>query len=124
FVVQLLTRWVQHLPITELEIMTVAFAVMNILIYFFWWEKPVGICCHICIQKEDSGTIVVSEHKGILDIQAMEPLTETAVSFDDQIVQILPKQRMHSFGAWLQITIVSFTAGNLQCPLGRKLKVL
>ncbi|KIK51325.1 hypothetical protein GYMLUDRAFT_103741, partial [Collybiopsis luxurians FD-317 M1] len=34
FVVQLLARKARRLPITELEIMMVAFAAMNVLIYF------------------------------------------------------------------------------------------
>ncbi|KIK61493.1 hypothetical protein GYMLUDRAFT_166351 [Collybiopsis luxurians FD-317 M1] len=54
FIVQLLARLAQRLPITELEIMTVAFAAMNVLVYFFWWNKPLGVSCHIRIQDESA----------------------------------------------------------------------
>ena len=59
FMVQLLARLTQHLPITELEIMTVAFAAMNILIYFFWWDKPMGVKCHVRLQSRHSVAAVV-----------------------------------------------------------------
>ncbi|KIK51331.1 hypothetical protein GYMLUDRAFT_234210 [Collybiopsis luxurians FD-317 M1] len=52
FVVQLLARWVQHLPITKLEIMTFAFAVMDVLIYCFWWNKPQGVRCHVRVPDQ------------------------------------------------------------------------
>ncbi|KIK51321.1 hypothetical protein GYMLUDRAFT_181581 [Collybiopsis luxurians FD-317 M1] len=54
FVVQLLARKARRLPITELEIMTVAFAAMSILIYFFWWDKPLGVGCHIRLQEHEN----------------------------------------------------------------------
>ncbi|KIK61496.1 hypothetical protein GYMLUDRAFT_225169 [Collybiopsis luxurians FD-317 M1] len=56
FVVQLLARLAQRLPITELETMTAAFAAMNVLLYFFWWNKPLGVTCHIRIQDESVAT--------------------------------------------------------------------
>lgn len=42
FVVQLSARWAERLPVTELETMTLAYAVLNVLLYFFWWDKPQG----------------------------------------------------------------------------------
>ncbi|KAF5366085.1 hypothetical protein D9757_012383 [Collybiopsis confluens] len=51
FVVQLCARWATNLPITELEVMTLAFAAMNVPIYFFWWNKPLGVGVPIRIQR-------------------------------------------------------------------------
>ncbi|KIK52157.1 hypothetical protein GYMLUDRAFT_265520 [Collybiopsis luxurians FD-317 M1] len=51
FVVQLFARWAEDLPVTELEVMTLAFAAMNVLMYFFWWDKPQGVGCHIRVQR-------------------------------------------------------------------------
>ncbi|KAF9063170.1 hypothetical protein BDP27DRAFT_1232520 [Rhodocollybia butyracea] len=50
-VIQLLARVAQGLPTTELEIMTTAFVFMNVLFYFFWWNKPQGVGCPIRIQR-------------------------------------------------------------------------
>ncbi|KAE9405724.1 hypothetical protein BT96DRAFT_988230 [Gymnopus androsaceus JB14] len=52
FVVQLLARYAETLPITELEIMTVAFAAMNFIIHLCWWNKPQGVGCPIRTYKQ------------------------------------------------------------------------
>ncbi|KAJ7700415.1 hypothetical protein B0H17DRAFT_925594, partial [Mycena rosella] len=43
FTTQCLARVHQHLPITELEIATLAFAVINIFIWGLWWKKPLDV---------------------------------------------------------------------------------
>ncbi|KAJ7130480.1 hypothetical protein C8R44DRAFT_614235, partial [Mycena epipterygia] len=43
FGTQCLARLHQHLPITQLEVATLAFAVVNILIWSLWWAKPLGV---------------------------------------------------------------------------------
>lgn len=43
FVTQCIARYVQGLAITELEIITLAFATLNGLMYFFWWDKPLAV---------------------------------------------------------------------------------
>lgn len=40
FVVQCIARTFQHLPITELELVTLAFATLNFITYWLWWNKP------------------------------------------------------------------------------------
>ncbi|KAJ7704545.1 hypothetical protein B0H17DRAFT_13449, partial [Mycena rosella] len=43
FTVQCLARFSQHLPVTELEVTTLAFAVVNIFIWLLWWSKPLDV---------------------------------------------------------------------------------
>ncbi|KAF7356036.1 hypothetical protein MVEN_00933300 [Mycena venus] len=43
FATQCLARLHQHLAITELEVATLAFAVVNILIWLLWWDKPLDV---------------------------------------------------------------------------------
>ncbi|KAH9958498.1 hypothetical protein BC827DRAFT_1371008 [Russula dissimulans] len=43
FVTQCIARGVQGLPITELELATVAFAALNFVMYLLWWEKPLNL---------------------------------------------------------------------------------
>jgi len=43
FVTQCIARVVQRLPITELELVTIAFATLNVVIYFMWWHKPLNV---------------------------------------------------------------------------------
>ena len=43
FVMQCIARGVEHLPVTHLEIVTLAYAAMNFVIYIFWWNKPLNV---------------------------------------------------------------------------------
>ena len=43
FVMQCIARAVEHLPVTHLEIVTLAYAAMNFVIYIFWWNKPLNV---------------------------------------------------------------------------------
>ena len=43
FLMQCMARVREHLPITHLEIVTLAYAVMNFAIYIFWWYKPLNV---------------------------------------------------------------------------------
>ena len=43
FVMQCIARGIKHLPVTHLEIVTLAYAAMNFVIYIFWWNKPLNV---------------------------------------------------------------------------------
>lgn len=43
FVIQCIVRGSTGLAITALELMTLAFAALNVVTYFFWWNKPVDV---------------------------------------------------------------------------------
>ena len=43
FVMQCTARGIKHLPVTHLEIITLAYAAMNFVIYIFWWNKPLNV---------------------------------------------------------------------------------
>ncbi|KAJ2930158.1 hypothetical protein H1R20_g6941, partial [Candolleomyces eurysporus] len=49
FIVQLASRKVQNLNVTALEILTLAYAVMNLFVYIFWWNKPLNVQSPIVI---------------------------------------------------------------------------
>ncbi|KAF8644492.1 hypothetical protein AX16_008432 [Volvariella volvacea WC 439] len=42
FVLQCIARHAQSLVLTELELVTLAFATLNIITYFLWWSKPLN----------------------------------------------------------------------------------
>lgn len=54
FGLQALFRAIQHLQVTALEIMTVAFFVLAVLIYAFWWNKPQDIEYPIIIKLQNA----------------------------------------------------------------------
>ena len=43
FVMQCIARAREHLPVTHLEIVTLAYTAMNFVIYIFWWNKPLNV---------------------------------------------------------------------------------
>ena len=47
FVTQCIARGIRHLPVTKLEIVTLAYATMSFGIYLFWWDKPLNVGCPI-----------------------------------------------------------------------------
>ncbi|KAH9955075.1 hypothetical protein BC827DRAFT_1142138 [Russula dissimulans] len=52
FVTQCIVRGVQGLPITELELATVAFAALNFVIYLLWWDKPQNVQRGVRVYKK------------------------------------------------------------------------
>ncbi|KXN85195.1 hypothetical protein AN958_11618 [Leucoagaricus sp. SymC.cos] len=51
FIIQCIARWAAHLHVTELEIVTLAFALLNIIIYVLWWNKPQNMGVAIRVQE-------------------------------------------------------------------------
>jgi hypothetical protein len=58
FVIQCIARGRQHLPLTELEVVTLAYTMLNFFIYGFWWDKPQNVRCPIRVYKT-----LTAEHK-------------------------------------------------------------
>ena len=61
FVMQCIARGIKHLPVTHLEIVTLAYAAMNFVIYVFWWNKPLNVNRPVRVfrksgESEPSGT--------------------------------------------------------------------
>ncbi|KAK7028218.1 hypothetical protein VNI00_014908 [Paramarasmius palmivorus] len=67
FIVQVIARAVEGLAITELEIVTVGFAILNFGTYFLWWNKPLRVRHPVRVywrQMEKSGAGETGEGKG------------------------------------------------------------
>jgi hypothetical protein len=45
FILQCIARSEEHLPITEIELATLAFTTLNFVTYGLWWDKPLGVQC-------------------------------------------------------------------------------
>jgi hypothetical protein len=52
FVMQCVARGVQGLPITELELATLAFAGLNLVIYALWQDKPLNVQCGVRVYEK------------------------------------------------------------------------
>ncbi|KAI0059844.1 hypothetical protein BV25DRAFT_1029770 [Artomyces pyxidatus] len=53
FVVQAIARRIEGLPITQLEIMTLAYTIITVAMYVVWWDKPqnVGGAVRVAVKK-------------------------------------------------------------------------
>jgi len=61
FITQCIARGVQGLPITELELATVAFAALNFVMYLLWWEKPLNVQRGVRVYKKRAAEEVMDD---------------------------------------------------------------
>ncbi|KAJ3558024.1 hypothetical protein NP233_g11594 [Leucocoprinus birnbaumii] len=54
FAAQCITRWATGLYVTELEVMTLAFACFNVVTYALWWHKPQNMRVALPLQPPSS----------------------------------------------------------------------
>ena len=69
FVIQCIARGIEHLPLTHLEIVTLAYAAMNFVIYIFWWNKPLNVNRPVRVFRKSER----SERRPLVE----EPISET-----------------------------------------------
>ncbi|KAJ6573016.1 hypothetical protein DFH09DRAFT_1459306 [Mycena vulgaris] len=69
FITQCIARIHQHLPVAELEVATLAFAVVNVFIWSIWWKKPLNVEQPICIGpvEEEPELDSTTQHSGWLN---------------------------------------------------------
>lgn len=104
FIVQLIERWATHQPRSQLEILTVAYAVLNILVYLLWWKKPYNVDepIHVSGRAHDSDRLrTIGLTWDLLDI-----LSDAFDSLTDGIRQ--------EYG-WLLLPLVGAMFGGLHC---------
>ncbi|KAF9563332.1 hypothetical protein CPC08DRAFT_661932 [Agrocybe pediades] len=61
FMAQCLTRKIEGLPITQLEIFTAAFTALNGVMYFLWWDKPLDVRRPMYVEVVDTKTAYFSK---------------------------------------------------------------
>ena len=78
FLLQCAARGSQHLALTELEIATAAFALLNIIIYALWWDKPLDVQCCIVVRRrstqDDASEADADQHQ-----EGSQPLEESGI---------------------------------------------
>ncbi|GJE87867.1 hypothetical protein PsYK624_039510 [Phanerochaete sordida] len=76
FIIQIIARFIQHLPVSELEIVTLAFAVLNFLTYGFWGHKPIGVSTPISL------VLLPAKDEGAFDVDS-EKYDDSKTALDD-----------------------------------------
>lgn len=131
FIIQCIARGTQHLPLTELEVITLAYAMLNFFIYGFWWDKPRNVECPIRLYKlstaihKESGE-EVEEWGNNWVVCLMSKLVQYTVGGQDNFVALSQKrslpmfwsgsiQKNHLGDAGLGPTILGSVFGALHC---------
>jgi hypothetical protein len=122
FVGQCIARGAYGLTVTELEVVTVAFASLTGVIYYLWWDKPLDVRCSIPvhllngrlgkiegdIEKEETGAhMILSPKISAEEISERDenvvvnsnPLPTTLIQFDTSTPDPVPT-RMQRFRAF------------------------
>ncbi|KZT03166.1 uncharacterized protein LAESUDRAFT_705002 [Laetiporus sulphureus 93-53] len=73
FALQVLARFIERLPITELEIFTAGFTVMAIAMYALWFKKPFCIDVPIVLHEQPKAITVTSDTLSSIAIAADAP---------------------------------------------------
>ena len=63
FVAQCIARRAQHLDLTLVELLTLSLAVVNGLMYFLWWNKPLDVRCPIRVYLLDKSYMPITSDK-------------------------------------------------------------
>lgn len=95
FILQCIARRIEHLPLTELELVTLAFAALNFATYGLWWYKPLDVQCPLRVygrpKKGDTDTHVhdpTRETKGAEDLKFGVTEGAEELKFGDVIAAI------------------------------------
>ena len=110
FVMQCIARAIKHLPVTHLEIVTLAYAAMNFVIYVFWWNKPLNVNRPIRVFRKwdsaDGHGSEESETQSLVEEQisetrgnSLETIYRIIVGFQDDDVILSRKDRVPRFWA-------------------------
>ena len=64
FIIQCVVRGAYRLEVTELEVTTLAFAVLTGIMYYLWWHKPIDVRCSVPVYllKDDKRDRVDSQN--------------------------------------------------------------
>jgi len=56
FIIQCISRFATKLAVTELEVVTLAFAVLNGFTYWLWWDKPSDVRCAVPVYLKSTAS--------------------------------------------------------------------
>jgi hypothetical protein len=127
FILHCIVRGTEHLAITPLEIMTIAFTFLNLVTYIFWWNKPRNVTCPVRVVLKDGH--YVPEPKKPEKFSLWDRFVQLFTLFDpdqDLDVNLLQKKRVPTFYAgriegksyfalWTVEMVVAMVSGGIHC---------
>ena len=98
FVMQCIARAIEHLPVTHLEIVTLAYAAMNFVIYVFWWNKPLNVNRPVRVFRKSDVEEPISELRRH-DLNGLEVIATFIVGDQDDYVNLNHEDKVPRFWA-------------------------
>ena len=102
FVMQCIARAIKHLPVTHLEIVTLAYAAMNFVIYVFWWNKPLNVNRPVRVFRKLDVEEPISETRRLApraNYNGLEMILDFIVGNQDDNVNLSHEDRAPRFWA-------------------------
>ncbi|KAF7369966.1 hypothetical protein MSAN_00626400 [Mycena sanguinolenta] len=124
FILQCLARAHQHLAITQLEVATLAFAVVNIFIWLLWWNKPLDVQRPIVVGPPtqpgtETGTLPVQLSRWTRILAAMFGYSEDEYHPPSSVsvpsFWSIPNQSKHEAGTVVLLSLVGTMFGAIHC---------
>ena len=121
FVIQCIARGIKHLPVTHLEIVTLAYAAMNFVIYVFWWNKPLNVNRPVRVfRKSGESEPGGAQHQPISEawkltwksvFDGLETIFRFIAGYQDEVVNLSHEDRVPRF--WANSTGGDFAIADL-----------
>ncbi|KAF7350545.1 hypothetical protein MSAN_01614100 [Mycena sanguinolenta] len=86
FIIQILARFAENLPVTQLEVTTLAFAVVNLFTWVLWWHKPLDVQQPILISSGPPLIPAIQPHGNLVEEMSKTPMlnADAPLSKDDE----------------------------------------
>ncbi|KAF7987076.1 hypothetical protein HWV62_235 [Athelia sp. TMB] len=94
FVMQCIARRAEGLPLTSLEVMTLAYTVITVAMYAVWWDKPLNVSCAVRVPKEDVAEAEAAEYGSFWD-----QIANYVIGGQDECVDLRRCARVPTFWA-------------------------
>ena len=114
FVMQCIARGIKHLPVTHLEIVTLAYAAMNFMIYVFWWNKPLNVNRPVRVFRKSDAEEPISETQRLTsgaNPDGLEVIFNFIAGFQDNDFDLSREDRVPRF--WANSTGNDFVIADL-----------
>ena len=102
FMMQCIARAIKHLPVTHLEIVTLAYAAMNFVIYVFWWNKPLNVNQPVRVFRKSDVEEPISEAPGLAseaNHDCLDTIFSFLIGYQDDNVDLSHEDRVPRFWA-------------------------
>lgn len=84
FIIQCIVRRVQNVPLTELEVVTLAFVTLNCVVYGLWWHKPQNVQFAIRVLVIDFAKYEQQLHEKTVRDRFRQVMSAVMEEFDDR----------------------------------------